>query len=65
MVKRGSKDLLQIAIGPTESLDLIKVDGGGLIFTITERTVVSRRTVVRLTRLDVKDMVDFLGGSDE
>lgn len=62
MSKRSSDELLQIAVGPVASLDVLKLDDGGALVVLSERGNIQRRTVVQLEQVDVIKMAKFLAG---
>ena len=70
MGNRTEEELLQVALGGNESLDIIKLDDGSALFVISERGNIQRRTVVKVPLSDMARMAKFLvgipvdGGSD-
>lgn len=61
---RTSDELLQIAVDGSDSasLDVIKLDDGQVLFVVSERGPVQRRTVVKVSRQDSIDLAKFLVG---
>ena len=64
---RGSDELLQIAVdgSDTASLDIIKLDDGSVLFVVSERGPVQRRTVVKITRSESIQVAKFIVGMSD
>ena len=62
---RSKDELFQIAIGARASLDEIKLDDMSVLFVISEREDIQRRTVVQISKEDAINLVKFIVGIEE
>ena len=62
---RGKDELLQIELGDSSSLDIIKLDETTILIVIAERGSVQRRTVATIDLEDAIRMAKFLVGIKE
>jgi len=57
---RSSEELLQIPIGDDSSLDIIKMEDMSVLFVVSERGDIQRRTVVKVEKNDALEIVKFI-----
>jgi len=59
---RNSDEMLQIPLSENESLDIIRLEDMTILFVISERRGVQRRTVAKVNVSDVVKIAKFLVG---
>lgn len=59
---RSSDEMLQIPLSDSESLDIIRLEDMTILFVISERRGVQRRTVAKVESTDVVKIAKFLVG---
>lgn len=65
MAAKADDELLQIGLGDSESLDVIRLESGHVLFVVSERGAVQRRTVARVSQRDAVRIARLIIGMEQ